>query len=73
MKLIKLRGFKDSPVYINPSNINAIGVYGDDGSGTWIEMVGCDDDHYFTIEQPIKEVIQLIEGYDALTAEDILR
>ena len=61
MKLIKLKGFRDSFIYINPSNINAVGVY-DDKSRTWIEMIGCDDDHYYTVEQPIEEVVKLIES-----------
>lgn len=61
MKLIKLAGFKGTPIYINPLNINSVGVYGDDKSRTWIEMIGCDDDHYYTVEQPLEEVIRLIE------------
>ena len=62
MKLIKLKGFKGSPIYINPLNINAVGVYGDDKSRTWIEMIGNDDDHYYTVEQTLEEVIKLIEN-----------
>lgn len=61
MKLIKLKGFKGSPIYINPLNINAVGVYGDDKSRTWIEMIGDDDNHYYTVEQPLEEVAKLIE------------
>jgi len=62
MKLIKLKGFKGLPIYINPSNINAVGIYGDDKSRTWIEMIGNDDDHYYTVEQTLEEVIKLIEN-----------
>lgn len=62
MKLIKLKGFKGSPIYINPLNINAVGVYGGDKSKTWIEMIGNDDDHYYTVEQTLEEVVKLIEN-----------
>ena len=63
MKLIKLKGFRGSPIYINPLNINAVGVYGyDDKSKTWIEMIGNDDDHYYTVEQTLEEVVKLIES-----------
>ena len=62
MKLIKLKGFRGSPIYINPSNINAVGVYGDDESRTWVEMIGNDDDHYYTVEQTLEEVVKLIEN-----------
>lgn len=60
MKLIKLKGFKGCPIYINPLNINAVGVYGDDKSRTWIEMIG--SDHYYTVEQSLEEVVKLIES-----------
>ena len=56
MKLIKLKGFKGYPIYINPLNINAVGVYGDDKSRTWIEMIG--SDHYYTVEQSLEEVVK---------------
>ena len=63
MKLIKLKGFRGSLIYINPLNISAVGVYGyDDKSKTWIEMIGNDDDHYYTVEQPLEEVVKLIEN-----------
>lgn len=62
MRLIKLKGFKDSPVYINPLNINTVGVYDGDKSRTWIKMIGDDDDHYYTVEQSLEEVVKLIEN-----------
>lgn len=62
MKLIKLKGFASSHIYVNPLNINAVGVYGGDKSKTWIEMIGNDDDHYYTVEQTLEEVVKLIEN-----------
>lgn len=61
MKLIKLKGFKGSSIYINPLNINAAGDYDGNKSRTWIKMIGDNDDHYYTVEQPFEEVMKLIE------------
>lgn len=61
MKLIKFKGFKGFFVYINPLNINTVGVYGNDKSKTWVGMIG-NDDNYCIVEQPLEEVVKLIES-----------
>lgn len=60
MKLIKLKGSASSSIYVNPLNINAVGVYDGDKSKTWMEMIG--SDHYYVVEQTLEEVIKLIEN-----------
>ena len=69
MKLIKLKGAASSPVYVNPLNINVVGVYDGDKSKTWIEMMG--SDRYYVAEQTLEEVIKLIENCEVDRDEHI--
>jgi uncharacterized protein YlzI (FlbEa/FlbD family) len=69
MKLIKLKGSASSHTYVNPLNINAVGVYDGDKSKTWIEMMG--SDRYYVVEQTLEEVIKLIENCEVDRDEHI--
>lgn len=65
MKLIKVTVCGGKPMYINPLNINSIGNYEKNGLlKAFVEMIGCDDEHFYTVDQSLEEVVNLVEECD---------
>lgn len=64
MKLVKLTGCNGKPLYINPQNVNRISCYilhGTNKEYTDIEMICDGDENYYWVQEPIEEVVRLIE------------